>query len=442
LTATVWLIIIRNVDELQSMLPRAQMAYLTQVLREFPIVALIGARQTGKTTLVRARQIGKNRAYRTLDEYDTLDIAKRDPAAFLQGARDITVDEVQRAPELFSAMKVEVDRDRRPGRFLCTGSANLLLMKQISESLAGRAVYLSIPPMTWAEIEGVKLAEVLGDALSARKPEELLRVITRAPKARLSLADAVARGGYPVPCLSDDPSFRARWYDGYVATYLERDLRLLAAIDDLIGFRRLMQAAALRNGSPLNIAQLAQDSGIPPTTARRYISLLEISFQVWQLPAFTINRGKRLAKAPKLLWLDSGLAAHIAGFQDAQILASGRSWGFWLESWVGHHLKTWASMKAPRPELSYWRTSDGREIDYVVESGQTLLPIEVKAGSRPTGADIRGLETFLDLYPKAHLGLLVCTCKEPIAISGRVVAIPIQDFLLCGSPNHRARAGK
>lgn len=442
MTATLWLIIIHDMDELQSTLPRAQMGYLTQVLREFPIVALIGARQTGKTTLVQARQIGTNRSYRSLDEYDTLDIAKRDPAAFLQGTRDITVDEVQRVPELFSAMKMEVDRDRRPGRFLCTGSANLLLMKQISESLAGRAVYLSIPPMTWAEIEGVKLAGVLDDALSARKSEELLRVITRAPKAGLSLADAVVRGGYPVPCLSEDPSFRARWYDGYVATYLERDLRLLAAIGDLIGFRRLMQAAALRNGSLLNIAQLAQDAGVPPTTARRYLSLLEISFQIWQLPAFTVNRGKRLAKTPKLLWLDSGLAAHIAGFQDAQMLVSGRSWGLWLEAWVGHHLKTWASMKAPRPELSYWRTSDGREVDYVVESGQTLLPIEVKAGSRPTGADIRGLETFLDLYPKAHLGLLVCACKEPIAMSGRVVALPIQDFLLGGLEKRRGKARK
>ncbi|MGA2641394.1 MAG: ATP-binding protein [Spirochaetia bacterium] len=424
------------------MLPRAQTGFLKQVLREFPIVALIGARQTGKTTLVQAREIGANRSYRSLDEYDTLDIAKRDPAAFLQGTGDITIDEVQRVPELFSAMKVEVDRDRRPGRFLCTGSANLLRMKQISESLAGRAVYLGIPPMTWAEIESVKLAGALDDALSATKPEDLLRVITRARKAKLSLADAVVRGGYPVPCLSDDPAFRARWYDGYIATYLERDLRLLAAVDDLIGFRRLMQAAALRNGSLLNIAQVAQDAGVPPTTARRYLSLLEISFQIWQLPAFTVNRGKRLAKTPKLLWLDSGLAAHIAGFQDAQMLVSGRSWGLWLEAWVGHHLRTWASMKAPRPELSYWRTSDGREVDYVVESGQRLLPIEVKAVSRPTGTDIRGLETFLDLYPEAHLGLLVCACKEPIAMSGRVVALPIEDFLLGWSEKRRARTRK
>ncbi len=442
LTATLWWNIIHNVDDLQRFLPRLQTGYLRQVLREFPVVVLIGARQTGKTTLVLTPDIAEGRSYRSMDDFDTLDVAQRDPTALLQGPRNITLDEVQRVPKLFPAMKVEVDRDRRPGRLLCTGSANILLMRRISESLAGRAAYLSIPPLTWPEVEGLQLAGVLDDALRAAKPGDLLRAAEHVPKARLTLAEAVIRGGYPVPSLSDNPSFRARWYDGYIATYLERDLQMLAAIDDLVGFRRLMQAAALRNGTVLNIAQLAQDAGVPPTTARRYLSLLEVSFQIWQLPAFTVNRGKRLAKTPKLLWLDSGLAAHLAGIQDRLMLVSGRTWGSWLEAWMGHHLRTWASMKAPRPELSYWRTSDGREVDYVIESGRSLLPIEVKAATRPTGADIRGLETFLDLHPQARLGLLICECKEPFAISRRVVALPIQDFLLGGTEERRVRTRK
>jgi predicted AAA+ superfamily ATPase len=312
------------------------------------VVILSGARQTGKTTLAGSPEIGADREYRTMDEFSTLEVARRDPAALVAGAERMTLDEIQRAPQLLSAVKIEVDRDRRPGRFLCTGSANLLLMAQVSESLAGRAVYLDIPPLTWPEIERAPLAATLDAAIAAASAEHFLKKSFRASARRngVSVSEAIFRGGFPVPALSRDAAMRGRWFEGYAATYLERDLRLLSAIGDLVAFRRFMQAAALRNGALLNVAQLAQDAGIPPSTAGRYLSLLEVSCLVWRVPAFTVNRGKRLSKTPKLLWLDSGLAAHLAGFQDSGQLAESRLYGAWLKSWVGHHLRTWASMRA------------------------------------------------------------------------------------------------
>jgi predicted AAA+ superfamily ATPase len=402
------------------------------MLTEFPVVVLVGARQTGKTTLVQSPEIGSSRKYQSLDDLAVLDLATRDPSALLMGTERITIDEIQRAPNLLSSIKREVDRARVPGRFLCTGSANLLLMRQVSESLAGRAVYLEILPFTWSELERVSLGSALDAAVAAKSAKDLLARLGGAKKrhARLPVAEAIFRGGFPVAALTENAAARTRWFEGYVSTYLERDLRLLSAIDDLVAYRRFMQAAALRNGLLLNVAQLAQEAGLPPSTAGRYIALMEVSFLVWKLPAFTVNRGKRLAKSPRLLWADSGLAAHLAGYREKRELAESRQWGPWLEAWVGHHLRAWASGRDPRPELSSWRTSGGQEVDYIVEAGRTLLPIEVKATTRPVGSDLRGMESFLDLHPEARLGVLACACEEAHAVSSRIIAMPFESLLL------------
>jgi predicted AAA+ superfamily ATPase len=348
------------------------------------------------------------------------------------GEERITIDEIQRAPNLLSAIKLEVDRKRVPGRFLCTGSANLLLMRHVSESLAGRALYLEILPFTWSELEEVSLGSALDAAVASESAKGFLARLAGAQKheTRFPLAEAVFRGGFPIAALTESAAARARWFEGYVGTYVERDLRLLSAIEGLVPFRRFMQVAALRNSSFLNVAQLAQDAGIPPSTAARYLSLLEVSFLVWKLPAFTVNRGKRLAKSPRLLWVDSGLAAHLAGYREKSELTEGRPWGAWLEAWVGHQLRAWAAGRDPRPELSTWRTSAGQEVDFIIESGRRILPVEVKATRKPAGNDLRGLESFLDLHPEARLGVLACTCAEAHAVSARIIAVPLQTLLL------------
>jgi predicted AAA+ superfamily ATPase len=410
---------------------RIQVPYLVDLLMHHPVVILHGARQTGKTTLTQLPEIGTGRTYLTLDDFQVLDIAQRDPIALFVGRDQITLDEVQRRPDLLLAIKSDVDQNRTSGRFLLTGSANLLLMEKASESLAGRAVYCSLPPLTWAEIEQVASGtclDILLKADSVGQVHELLSddliVVQR------TLAEAILAGGYPVPALSDNHAFRTQWFDGYVQTYLERDLRLLSATENLVEFRRLMQIVALRNGTLLNIASVANDAGLSPTTARRYMNLLEISFQIVRVPAYAVNRGKRLVKSPKVLWTDTGLAAFLAGLFDQDMLVESREWGHWVESWVGIHLLIQASLKNPRVSVFHWRTSNGHEVDFVLEWGQKLIPLEVKTTRRPTHKDLRGLHMFLETYPKANFGVLACLCEKPHMLSSKILAVPLTHLLL------------
>lgn len=418
-------------NDLHNIIPRIQIPFLKKLLRDHPVVILHGARQTGKTTLAQIPSIGQDRAYLTLDDLDDLDLARRDPAALFIGREQITLDEVQRQPDLLLAIKADVDRRRTPGRFLLTGSANLLLMEKVAESLTGRAVYFYLPPLTWAEMERRSFGHTLDLLLERQSVEEILTGLGEAPVNPVrSLPAAVFAGGYPVPALSDDVSFRSRWFDGYVQTYLERDLRDLSATDHLIEFRRLMQMCAAHNGSVLNVASVANDAGLSPATARRYLNLLEISFQIVRIPAYAVNRGKRLIKAPKMYWTDTGLAAHLAGIFAEETLARSREWGIWLENYVGIHLLIYASLKSPRISIFHWRTSNGHEVDFVIEAGKRLVPVEVKTTSRPSRKDLRGLDVFLETYPDAPFGVVICQCERPVVLSSRVMALPITRLLL------------
>ena len=244
-------------NDLQEIIKRIQTPHLEQVLRDFPVAILHGARQTGKTTLTQVPQIGRDRSYLTLDDFDILDLARRDPAALFMGRERITLDEVQRQPDILMAIKSSVDRHRAPGRFLLTGSANLLLMKQAAESLAGRAVYVNLPPLTWAEIERRDFGATIDLLLEKETADEILECISDelvTPTRKLSAA--VFAGGYPLPALAREASFRTRWFDGYVQTYLERDLRDLSSTDNLVEFRRFMRICAAQNGRLLNIGIL------------------------------------------------------------------------------------------------------------------------------------------------------------------------------------------
>lgn len=418
-------------NDLQNIIPRIQGAALTRALQEHPVVILQGARQTGKTTLARMPAIGHNRSYVTLDDFDTMETASRDPAALFIGRQQITLDEVQRRPEILLAIKADVDRNRQAGRFLLTGSANLLLMKRVSETLAGRAVYCLLPPFIWSEIEGREFGNLLERLLNQSSVEEILKnMATTLPRPTRKLSSAVFAGGYPVPALSEDIAFRSSWFDGYVQTYLERDLRDFSATDNLVEFRRLMRICAAQNGRVLNIASLANDAGLSPATARRYLNILEASFQLVTIPAYAVNKGKRLTKAPKIFWNDTGLAAHLAGMFDQNSLRKSREWGAWLENWLANHIIVYTSLHIPRLQLFHWRTSSGHEVDFVIEFGQRLLPIEVKATTKPARKDIRGLETFMDTYKNAPLGIIVCQCERPTVISTRILALPFESLLL------------
>ncbi|MCC6212742.1 MAG: ATP-binding protein [Burkholderiales bacterium] len=406
------MIIIQDV----KLVPRLAGAALAERLRVMPAVVVTGARQTGKSTLAE-RLVPQARRYRSLDDLDALDAARRDPELLVGGRAPVTLDEVQRAPDLLRAVKRAIDQERVPGRFLITGSANLLLMRQVSESLAGRASYLTLWPMTRGEQRGEGRAG-FWDALLAADDGDWLDLLAARHAGAEDWRELARRGGYPTPALAlRTLAERAVWFDGYVRTYLERDLQDLAAIAALPDFRRLMRAACLRLGQLLNQTELARDAGLPQPTVHRWLNLLETSYLLVRLPAYAVNRTKRLIKSPKLYWNDTGVALHLAG-DDAP-------GGAHFENLVLCDLLAWRDARLERAELAYWRTAIGEEVDFVIEAGGKLLPVELKATARPRLADCVHLRTFRKEYGrKARTGLLLHTGTTLEWIAPDVVAAP------------------
>ena len=379
-------------------LPRLVDSALADRLRVMPAVVVTGARQTGKTVLVQDLTPG-GRRYFTLDDLETLDAARREPDILTDVSGAVTLDEVQREPELLKAVKRAIDRDRSAGRFLLTGSANLLLMRNVSESLAGRASYLTLWPMTRREQFGLGRAGLWEDLITT-DDEDWLDIIEADQTGAEDWRLLARRGGYPTPAIHlRNEAERKVWFDGYVRTYLERDLQELASISSLPDFRRVMRAASLRIGQVLNQTELGRDVATPQPTVHRWLNLLETSYMLVRIPAYAVNRTKRLIKSPKLYWADTGVALHLAG-SEAE--------GAHLENIVLHDLLVWRDARLERAELYYWRTTTGEEVDFVVESAGQLLPMEVKSTTRPRLADAAGLRSFRAEYGKrARRGLLL-----------------------------------
>jgi predicted AAA+ superfamily ATPase len=393
------MIIIHSVNGLTAR--RAVEGALAAALEVMPAVVVTGARQTGKSTLVSELTPADDRVYLTLDDLDVYDQAGRNPEDLVDRAPRLTLDEIQRAPDLLRAIKRAIDRRRAPGRFVLTGSANLLLMRSVSETLAGRASYLTLWPMTRREQLGQGRAGVWDELLAA--PDDEWADVIRGTKALEADWRALARrGGYPTPALhlaSEDA--RETWFAGYVRTYLERDIQEISSITALPDLRRLMQAAALRLGQLVNQTELGRDVALPQPTVHRYLNLLETSYQLVRVPAYAVNRTKRLIKTPKIYWADTGLALHLAGTE-------AEPGGAHLENLVLGDLLAWRESRTRRPEILYWRTATGEEVDFVVEVDRRLVPIEVKATERPRVDDARHLRSFREEYKgRARTALLL-----------------------------------
>jgi predicted AAA+ superfamily ATPase len=396
-------------------LPRHAQPALADRLRVMPAVVVTGARQTGKSTLAQELTPGERR-FVSLDDLDAVELARRDPEALVEGP-SVTIDEVQREPELLRAVKRAIDRKRRAGQFLLTGSANLLLMRGVSESLAGRASYLTLWPMARREQRGLGRCGLWEELLGAKDSDwpRLLRGDTAGQEDWVTLA---RRGGFPTPAVHmRTAAERALWFEGYVRTYLERDLQALSSIVALPDFRRLMRASCLRLGQLVNQTELARDVTLPQPTVHRYLNLLETSYLLVRVPAYAVNRTKRLIKTPKLYWGDVGLALHLAGLTEPT--------GAHLENLVLHDLLCWRDARVERAEILYWRTAPGEEVDFVVEAGRQLLPIEVKATSRPRLRDAAPLRAFRAEYGKAaRTGLLLHTGTALEWLAPDVLAVP------------------
>ena len=398
-------------------LPRLLQRPLDLALRSFPVVVVTGSRQTGKSTLVHNLSGEPARPYRTLDDLEVLDRARHEPEALVRSASRMTLDEVQRSPDLLLAVKRVVDEGRSAGRFLLTGSANLLLMQRISETLAGRAAYLTLWPLTRREQLGAGTAGAWTRLFEAEDTawRDLLEAESAEPEDWRSLA---RRGGYPVPSHEmAAPETRTLWFDGYTRTYLERDLQELSAVSSLVDFRRLMRAVCLRLGNLVQQTELGRDVGLSQPTVHRHLDLLETSYQLVRVPAYSVNRTKRLIKTPKLYWCDTGLALHLAGEPEPQ--------GAHLENLILTDLLAWRDSQVPHPEILYWRTTAGEEVDFVIEFQGQLLPIEVKASQQPRLTDARSLLAFRREYPDlSRPALLLHTGTETGWIADGVLAAP------------------
>lgn len=331
---------------------------------------------------------------------------------------------MQKAPSLLSAIKRAVDSGST--RFVLSGSANLLLMRRVSESLAGRAIYFVLEPMTAGETKRQPMPTILQELFAGRFPSDgLTSGITP------DLVATLLRGSMPALLHISSPTAWVEWWEGYVATYLERDLRQISQIDALSDFHRVMQLLALRTGQLLNQSDVARDAKISQPTIHRYVDLLEGTYLLQNLPAFAVSRTSRLLKSPKVQWADPGLAVFLAGYFDEDALASARELGSFFETFVLHHLRVLASLMTPRGRLHYWRTTTGREVDVVIEQGQRLLAFEIKMTESVGFGDAEGLRFFLDEHEKAVGGVLLYCGHEIRRLGDNLVALPME--LILGS---------
>ncbi|MDB6065223.1 MAG: putative ATPase superfamily [Pedosphaera sp.] len=376
-----------------------------------------GARQTGKTTLTRS--IEPSRTYFTLDELGILDQAERNPDSLL-ATRPVILDEVQRAPQLLLAVKRAVDERRRAGDFILTGSANLLLMQNIAESLAGRAIYLELPPFCPAEWQERKDALAPLDHLFATDFDW-----REWPDETGDWQTWLLRGGFPPALQIASEADRSLWFAAYVQTYLERDLRQLSAVSSLPDFQRIMALAAQRTAKLLNQADLARDAALPHATTHRHLNLLETGCLITRIRPLATNPSAALVKAPKLLWADCGLAASLAGIKSANELAHRTDAGFWLEQTLFQTLQSWRALEPQRRKLHFWRDRSGHEVDFILEQDQKLVALEIKVGSQVTSSDTSGIRAFRDsLKQKASL------VRGVVLHAGKARQLDLQDVAL------------
>jgi predicted AAA+ superfamily ATPase len=404
------------------LIDRFYSSLLQEYLELFPVVAVVGPRQVGKSTLVTSPEIGKGRTYQTLDDISLRSVAERDPRAFLDHPGPVTIDEVQLAPGLLRELKLMTDRDRIPGRFLLTGSADLDHCADLSSVLAGRVGVLRLPPITrseetgterWRELLGCETVDDLDDHFAGQ---------TAAPFD----PDRLLRGGFPPALQAASDRARVLWMDSFRMTYLERDLRRISDIGNLADFDRLMRLSAGISSGLLNQAHLARDAGLSPATAGRHLSVLEASLLIHRLPPYFTNVGKRLVKSPKLFWSDTGLCAHLLGLSlksdlEAEPLMRGKL----FETFVMMEIRALLPLVLPSARLFHLRTHDQLEIDGLIDTGQKKLLFEVKSGRTVTADDALPIERWLKLKPDHGPGLVLYAGEEYRILSPRVRAVPV-----------------
>jgi len=409
--------------------PRFAERRLVEALGDSPAVLVHGPRQCGKTTLAQVVGGDLGYAYFTFDDDVVRGAASADPAGFVAGLPDRAIlDEVQLVPSLFAALKVAIDRERTPGRFLLTGSANVLLVPRLSDSLAGRMEILRLHPLAQCEIELSEprfLDQLFGGSFRTERSERL----------GADLGERIAAGGYPAALARSMPRRRAAWYRDYVSALVERDVRDLARISSLDALPRLLSLSAGQTGHLLNVSDLAGPFQLSRPTIRDYLTLLERMFLVEELPPWHSNRLSRLIKTPKLHVGDSGVACALLGVDAAALAADRPLLGQLLETFVFQELRRQASWHDDIHGFWHFRDKDGTEVDIVLERGtQALAGVEVKAGATVFDADFRGLRKLKAAAgTRFACGVVLYDGETSVAFGEGLYAVPLRTLLIPGS---------
>jgi len=374
---------------------------LTQQIRsgakQSPIIAVIGPRQSGKSTLV--KKIFSDYVYLDMQDAENFDFANSDPKGFLDTYKNgvgVIIDEAQYAPKLFAQLKVEVDKDPRPGYYVLSGSQNFLLHEKISESLAGRVYFYTLLPLS---IEELKQAKLLCDRVE----------------------DQLYKGFYPRVY---KPQINAQeYYENYILTYVERDIRTIRNIDDILIFKKFMRLCALRVGATLNFSDLAANCGISVGTAKSWLGLLETSFILFQLPSYHDNLGKRITKSPKLYFYDVGLAAALMGIDQETIIKKRSIYGALFENMITVDLIKTFNSQSLRYALTFYRDTNKNEIDLIIEAGGKIIPVEIKASETMSGDYFNTITWFREKAKCEQDGVVVYGgSQNQKRLQGRVVS--------------------
>ena len=413
---------------------------LLRALGDRPVVLLHGPRQAGKTTLVKALAGVEHPAdYLSLDDAHTLTAASSDPPGFIARLRGpVILDEVQRAPDLFLAIKADVDRIRRPGRFLLTGSAHVLLLPRLADALPGRMEIFTLWPLSQGELEGA--FEGFIDAVFS---EELPRLGPAGP-GPADLWGRIVRGGYPEVQELTAADRREAWFASYVTTILQRDVRDIASIAGLTEMPRLLALLAARAGGLLNTADLSSSTGLPWHTLRRYLALLETTFLVQLVPSWTGNIGKRLLKAPKLILADTGLMAWLLGVDEERLAGERTPLGGLVECFVATELLKQATWSRTRPGLFHFRAQGGQEVDFILEDRRgRLVGIEVKSRGTVTAGDFKWLRSLRESIGARFVrGIALYNGRTAVPFGDRLDALPISALWRLGAQPQDAEARK
>lgn len=387
---------------------------ITRATPQFPVLTLTGPRQSGKTTLLRYL-LGSDYRYVSVDRPSILDSIRRDPYGFLAAyPPPVILDEAQTAPELFPYIKEAVDLNHgQPAQFILSGSHNLQLLQNASESLAGRTAILNLYPFTLREVVGEPFRP-----LPWERPEG--QPVSSSP---LDWSDLLRRF---YPSLTRHPEIDSTlWYSSYVQTFLERDVRLVRQVGDYAQFHLFLRALALRSAQLFSYSELSRDLGVAVNTIKAWLSVLIACHLIFILPPYFDNTGKRLVKTPKIYFLDTGLYCHLCGLESANVLALGPFAGPLMETLVVSEIYKTLAHRGQSRRLYFWRTSTGREVDLIVEDNTRLIPIEIKASATPWPSMADSIAVFRRDYPQATKGWVVYSGAHPQPLSQHATAWPV-----------------